>query len=243
MKIATFNISGGFYIGNEETEYLDRQAASKVDNKLLRDIIDIINRENIDVITFQEIITTDSVEYIKSIENATELKYSVAYELSPCNLVENTNCGLAVMSKYPIEEIKKGIFTNPNLSKTTSSGNTYYTYDKGWLSCKIENLSILTHHGFPYRRFNSSPEANPSVFDEFDNIIKEGKYDIVTGDFNANDFMTLMTYTSSKYKRAFNETTTVDNQKFDDILLYNERTCNKQIIKSFSDHYLLMIEI
>lgn len=243
MKIATFNISGGYYIGNELTEYLDRQAASKIDNKLLNDIIDIINRENIDVITFQEIITTSEVGYIESIANETSLKYYEFFELSPCNLVENTNCGLAIMSKYSIEEIKKGVFTNPCLAKTTSSGKTYYTYDKGWLSCKIEKLNVLTHHGFPFRRFNSTPEANKDVFQEFDNIIKDSKYDIVTGDFNANDFMALMPYTANKYKRVFNEITTVDNQKFDDILLHKELPCTKQIINSYSDHYLLLIEI
>ena len=35
FKIASFNISGGFYIGNEETEYLDREAVDSVDDKLI----------------------------------------------------------------------------------------------------------------------------------------------------------------------------------------------------------------
>ena len=42
LKIASFNISGGFYIGDESTEYLDREAVSSVDNKLLENIINYI---------------------------------------------------------------------------------------------------------------------------------------------------------------------------------------------------------
>ena len=30
LKVANFNISGGFYIGNEDNEYLDREAVDKV---------------------------------------------------------------------------------------------------------------------------------------------------------------------------------------------------------------------
>ena len=96
FKAANFNISGGFYIGNEDTEYLDRETVDNVDNKLLNQIIDTINNENIDVICFQEIITTKEVEYLESIANNTELKYYDYYELSECNIVKNTNCGIAI---------------------------------------------------------------------------------------------------------------------------------------------------
>ena len=34
LRVSNFNISGGFYIGNEDTEYLDRESASTVDNRL-----------------------------------------------------------------------------------------------------------------------------------------------------------------------------------------------------------------
>ena len=35
LKIASYNVSGGFYIGDESTEYLDREASDKIDNRLL----------------------------------------------------------------------------------------------------------------------------------------------------------------------------------------------------------------
>ena len=243
LKIATYNISGGFYCGDESQEYLDREAATSVDNKLLDEIIKTINEENIDIICFQEIITTKETKYIETIINKTNLKYHDSYEL-----VKDTNCGLAILSKYPITNSIKEVFTNPKLSKTTSSGNTYYTYDKGYLLSTInindENLNLLTHHGFPFRRFNSTPEQNPSVFQEFDNVINNLKPNIVTGDFNSENFMDLMNQTNKKYKRLFNEITTVDDKRFDDILLPKEQEyISKKIIKSLSDHFLLIVEI
>ena len=65
FKIASLNISGGFYIGSEEKEYLDRESVDAIDNKLLQQIINIINSEELDVICFQEIITTERIKYIQ----------------------------------------------------------------------------------------------------------------------------------------------------------------------------------
>ena len=248
LKIATFNISGGFYCGDESQEYLDREAATSVDNRLLNEIIDNINKENIDIICFQEIITTNEIKYIDTIVNKTNLKYYESYELSPCNLVKDTNCGLAILSKYPITKSIKELFTNPKLSKTTSSGNTYYTFDKGYLLISVDidgkELSILTHHGFPFRRFNSSPEQNPLVFQKFDNVINNLRPNIITGDFNAENFMDLMPNTNNTYYRLINKVTTVDDKKFDDILIPKDKQSNSQkIIKLLSDHFLVTIDI
>jgi endonuclease/exonuclease/phosphatase family metal-dependent hydrolase len=247
LKVANFNISGGFYIGNEDTEYLDRDAVDSIDNKLMEQIINIINSEQIDVICFQEIITTESIKYIKTIVDQTDLKFYETYELSECNIVKNTNCGLAILSKYPINCIKKDLFPNPNLSKTTSSGNTYYTYDKGYMICEIQKqdkkLKILTHHGFPYRRFNCSPEDNKQVFSFFDNVIDKYSPNIITGDFNAENFMSLMDKTSDKYKRTINNITTVDGKMFDDILLAKDIQFESKIVKLLSDHYVVVTDI
>ncbi len=247
LKIASYNVSGGFYIGDESTEYLDREASDKIDNKLLTELIDIINEEDIDILCLQEVITTESIGYIKQIQETTKLKNSEQFELSPCNLVKDTNCGLAILSKYPLSNTEKEIFTNPKLSKTTSSGNTYYTYDKGWLLTTIalnnETITILTHHGFPYRRFNSTPEANPNIFLEFDEIIKNNNIDVITGDFNADNFEKLMPYTKENYIRTINTITTVDDKKFDDILIKQNVEHNSKIKKSVSDHYMVITTI
>lgn len=247
MKIANLNISGGFYIGNEKTEYLDREAVSFVDSTLLEEVITTIKINDVDVMCFQEIITTESVGYIQNIVDHTELKSFIYFELSDCNIVKDTKCGIAILSKFPIDKVYKGLFTNPMLSKTTASGKTYYTYDKGYLGCEIKKgnkkLSILTHHGFPFRRFNSSPEQNQDIFNEFDEIISQHNCDIVTGDFNAENFMPMMPKTDKKYMRTINSITTTDGKKFDDILLLKNTKYTSQIIKLKSDHCMIITQM
>ncbi len=247
FKIASFNVSGGFYIGEEDTEYLDRTAAETADNKLLSQIIDVVNKENIDIICFQEIITTESVKYISTIIDKTDLKYYDCFELSNCNTVKDSNCGLAILSKFKLECLEKGLFPNPGLSKTTNSGNTYYTYDKGYMICQAQindsNIKILTHHGFPFRRFNSDPMSNRKIFEFFDDVIEQYNPDIITGDFNAENFMDIMIKTAKKYKRTINDVTTVDGKKFDDILVPKRVNCSKKIIKLLSDHYIIIDSI
>ena len=247
LKIANYNISGGFYIGNEDTEYLDRKAATGYDNKLLDQIINTIKEENIDVICFQEIITTDKIQYIQNIAKNTCLKYFDMFELSPCNIVKDTNCGLAILSKFPIKNTIKEFFPNPKLSKTTSSGNTYYTFDKGYMYSKIliqnKPISILTHHGFPYRRFNSTPESNVEVFNFFNDKIKDLRPEIITGDFNAENFMNLIKVLPNNYKRTINDITTVDGKSFDDILINKNFKYSSKIIKLLSDHFLIVTSI
>ena len=247
LKIANFNISGGFYIGNEDTEYLDREAVNSVDNKLLEQIIDTINTEDIDVICFQEIITTERIDYINKIASKTCLKFYDYFELSECNIVKDTNCGIAILSKFPIIDSIKQKFPNPGISKTTSSGKTYYLYDKGYMICTLRKddgeIKVLTHHGFPYRRFNSTPEANAKVFEFFDDVIQNNTPDIITGDFNADNFMKLLKNTSEKYKRTFDCVTTVDGKKFDDILIFKDIDCKTKIIKLLSDHFIIINEI
>ena len=247
IKVASFNISGGFYIGSEDNEYLDRKSASTIDNRFQNQIIDVINSEDIDVICFQEIITTEDVGYLKTIADQTNLKYYDSFELSHNNTVEGTDSGIAVFSKYPIKTIKKELFPNPKLAKTTSSGNTYYTFDKGYMIFNVDIhgnvLSMITHHGFPYRRFNSTLELNKPVFEFFDEVIEKYNADIVTGDFNAEDFMSLMPKTNKVYKRTIDDGTTVDGKKFDDILVHKDVNVSTKMIKLLSDHLIIIDNI
>lgn len=247
LKVASYNISGGFFRDDQSVDYLDREKANDIDLGMLDDVVRIINEENIDIICFQEIITTERIHYINKIIEKTSLEHEEHFELSPCNAVENTECGLAVLSKYPILDCVKQIFTNPRLSKTTSSGKTYYTFDKGFLMVKIKVndilVSVLTHHGFPFGRFNSAPEKHEEVFLEFDNYIKGYNPDIIAGDFNAENFMSMMPYTRRTYVKTINEATKDDGVKLDNILLKRGVEYSSKVIRSLSDHYVVIDKI
>lgn len=246
-RIASYNISGGFYDDDQSIDFFDKAKSDDIDLRLLNDTVKIINDEDIDVICFQEIITSERINYINRIMESTNLKYEEHFETSPCHLVENTEMGVAILSKYPIEDSIKKMFTNPRLSKTTSSGNTYYTFDKGLLISRINvngsYITILTHHGFPFRRFNSTPEENRDVFVEFDNYIKKYNPDVVTGDFNAENYIDMMDYTRDNYIKTIDGITTDDGKKFDNILLRGNFNYSSKIIKSLSDHFMVISDI
>lgn len=247
LKIATYNISGGFYEDDESVDFLDKKQAVSIDNRLLNDIVKNINDEDIDIICFQEIITTDEIKYIDMIVENTDLKYREHFELSPNHLIEGTDSGIAILSKYPIIDFKKNLFTNPKLSKTTSSGNTYYIFDKGYLMVTVDvnntPVKVMTHHGFPFRRFNSTPEENKNVFYEFDNIIKVLNPDIIASDFNAENFINMMEYADNNYKKIIDEVTTVVELKFDNILISKQTNFTSKIINSLSDHFIVIVEV
>lgn len=247
LKVATYNISGGFYEDDKSVDFFDKNTADDIDLRLLNDTVKIINDEKIDIICFQEIIITERIHYIDRIMENTDLKYSTYFETSPNTTIKDTFVGIAILSKYPIDNSYKQLFTNPRLSKTTSSGNTYYTFDKGLIISTIDirdgTIDILTHHGFPFRRFNSTPEDNESVFMEFDNIINEKKPDIVTGDFNAENFINMMPYTKNNYIKTIDEATTDDGKKFDNILIHNDLIYSAKVIESLSDHFIVITEV
>lgn len=245
LKIASYNISGGFYNDEDKTEYLDKESAISVDDRLLKQIIETINNEDIDVICFQEIITTERIQYIESICKSTKLKYYESYELSKNNIVKDTNCGIAVLSKYPLEVLKKELFPNPGLTKTTSSGKTYYLFDKGYMIVNImidgNKIKLLTHHGFPYGTFDSTAEENIQVFKFFDEVIKNNNPDIITGDFNVEDMMSLMNNTKNSYLRTVDKVTTVEGKKLDDILIHKDKgNYSSNVLKLLSDHFMVI---
>ena len=247
MKIATYNISGGFYIGDESTEYLDRPPAEKFDNKMLDEIIDVINQKDIDIICFQEIITTKKVKYIENIAKNTNLKYIDFIEIHDCNLVKNTRNGAAILSRFPILKTVKGFFPNPLLSKTTASGNTYHMYNKGYMISEIdinnEKVKIFNHHNFPFRRFNSAAHLNQEVFDHFNDVIKTFEPDCVVGDFNTEDYMELVEELRKNYSKTVNNVSTVDGKSFDEILVKKGMKTSLETMKLLSDHFLEIVTI
>lgn len=247
MKIATYNISGGFYIGDESTEYLDRAPAENFDNKMLSEVIDVINQKNIDIICFQEIITTKEVKYIETIVENTNLKNFDCFELHNCNLVKDTRNGLAILSKYPITKTVRGFFPNPLITKTTSSGKTYNLYNKGYMISEIDvngkKLQILNHHGFPFRRFNSAANLNQEVFNHFNDIIKTFKPDYIVGDFNTEDYTELTEELKNNYSKTVNSVSTVDGKSFDEVLVKNGVKTEVETMKLLSDHFLEIVKI
>ncbi len=130
MRIATWNI------GEDE-----RNEDGQVNIESYKEIVNQIEKEKIDVICFQEAITSPKekgiIEYIK---NNTKLKHIFKYELSESHINKNCKMGIAICSKYEINDIEKFLFDNPNIVYKPNNTTTYYSHDKGFLLCKIRKV-------------------------------------------------------------------------------------------------------
>lgn len=247
VKVATWNISGGVSKEVEGDVYFDQEKSDKIDDKFLNKIIEIINEKKIDIICFQEIITTEIVGCVQKIVKGTNLKFVETFELSECNLVENTDFGIAILSKFPILETDRYWFKNPKLTKTTKTGNIYYLYDKGAMCCRVkvdeEEMNIITNHGFPFRRFNSTPEENKDVYQGFSDFLAKYKNRIATGDFNAENPKELI-QELNKMNEVNDCVTTTDGMKFDKIYVEKKYQFRDfEIFEAYSDHFMLSVQI
>ena len=122
-----------------------------------------------------------------------------------------------------------------------------YLYDKGYmivdLTIEGKNIKLLNIHGFPYGTFDSTAEDNMQVFEFFDDVIERDNPDIITGDFNVEDMMSLMPKTNSNYIRTIDRETTVEGRKLDDILLHNDVKYSSNVLKLLSDHFMVITTI
>lgn len=251
MRISTWNIGSGININSYKEELFDITPALKPDDNIIDIIANQIIANKIDVIAMQEVITTESFNYVNKLSEKTWLKYHVSYENSPCHLVKNTMFGLAILSRYPIEIIKKQLFPNPRLTVTTTKG-IYSTHDKGYIIAKIdadEPFYISCTQFLPFHRFNVDILDYKSLFDEYqiNNLMNKT---ICVGDFNCIDGIDkiekVLDLLSKEYRPIFNEITTIDGKKCDNILVPKSVSVKKQgILKNdlSSDHYMCFVEI
>ena len=250
MKIATWNISAGINTNNYKGEFFDKEKELSPDDKCLNAISDIIREHNIDVIAVQEVVTTESFKYMSTLSQKTGLNYYETFENSPCHLIENANFGVAILSRFPIKLIKKQMFENPKLTKQTTKG-LYHTHDKGYLAVEIEcdnKFKVLSASLLPFHRFDRDIVDFKELFNEFQAFV-QGNNVFALGDFNAilgKECLQNVFDKLENYEFLFDEVTTIDNKKCDNIIL--PKTVNvldRYVVvrDDISDHFLCVAEI
>ena len=250
MKIATWNIGSGINTNDYVGEFFDKVPEANPDDKCMQIIAKQIIENEIDVIALQEVITTESFEYIEKLSKLTGLEFYATYENSPSHLIKNTMFGVAILSRYPIEVIKKEFFANPNLTKTTAKG-VYKTHDKGYMLVKIladEPFYVSNTHFLPFHRFDTEILEYAESFESFQedlikyNAIACGDYNVVEGAKKLKKLLGNLT----EFEFVFDEVSTVDDKKCDNILIPKKITKKSQkMIKNAdsSDHFMCIIEI
>ena len=255
MKIVTWNVNE--FVGI--TTDLDNQETTEtVDKANIEEMINILNENDFDIVCFQEYPAyVDGVEMIsKQITERTCLKYYYTYSTYDSFLFNGGRAGVAIFSKYEMFDKELTLFGNPDMTKTSSSGIVYHSFDKGIIKAKTEiqgkKYCIITGHAMAFSPFGKTEFDYPESYKPLEEIIMKHSGDnlIVAGDFNTEKLFDLMPNLRGIVKDIVNEPTTTDyfekRGAFQmDYILINKNLQNKQVFKidNFSDHYAVCAEI
>ena len=255
MKVATWNINECVGI----TCNLDNQkTVETINTKNIKEIVEKVNEYDFDVICFQEYPTyiNENESLTSELLSKTKLKYCETYDTYDSYLFKGGRVGVAIFSKYEIKCVFKTLFKNPNMIKHTSSGNTYYSFDKGIIKVVIkvseEEFTIITGHAMAFAPFDKTEFDYPESYRPLEELIIDCKEEnlIVLGDFNTEKLFDLIPKINGNVTDIVNSTTTknyYENRgevQMDYILINNKLRSNvKYKIDNFSDHYIIGVNI
>lgn len=237
MKISTWNIG-------EDERYED----CKLTMDSYKYIIDTIEKEEIDIVCLQEAITSsDTLPTIASyIQENTNLKYNIEYELSDSHINIGSKMGVAICSKYEISNYKLLPLENPHLIYQKDENTTYYSHDKGFILASINNLTIITGHCLPFHAFKKDILEYLFIYKKADKVFEElfqNHNVILCGDFNY-DNISIMFPNTMKYGRDCIHCPTRKDKQLDHFIISKNIKCqNSEVIENPFDHKLGIFEI
>ena len=136
--------------------------------------------------------------------------------------------------------------------KYSSSGNTYYSFDKGIIKVVIkvadEEYTFITGHAIAFAPFDKTEFDYPESYKPLEELIKRFKDSnlIVLGDFNSEKLFELIPKIKNNVVDIVNSPTTKDyyenrgEVQMDYILINNNlNSGGKYKIDNFSDHYII----
>ena len=255
MKFATWNINECVGI----TCNLDNQKTTdKININNIEEIINKINEYDFDIICFQEYPTyvDGKISLTDRILNETKLNYYAEKDTYDSYLFSGGRVGVAVFSKYKIIDTYYSLFDNPHMVKKSSSGNTYYSFDKGIIRATINkdstNYTIITGHAVAFAPFDKTEFDYPESYKPLEELIisnSDGNL-IVLGDFNTEKLFQIIPEIEGVVKDTINVPTTKDYYEkrgevhMDYIMINKNMKCtNNYKIDNFSDHYIMCSEL
>ena len=250
LKIATWNISCGIPLEWEFTKGIEKQNDYKKYG-LIDDVIEKINKENIDIIGLQESVNFRNREksFAQIISDNTDLKYYSTFEVSDCHLIENANIEEVVLSRFPIIKSENVMFENLKFTKKSNNGTIYKLFDDGFIISDIQindklTISFTTGHALAFQVFGKKPENYVQSYKILENSIKEhykrGNKMFVVGDYNSEHLLEMLPFLKDNFiNYVEGETYIVEKTSIDYILAEKDVIfLSKKKIKNKSDHYL-----
>jgi endonuclease/exonuclease/phosphatase family metal-dependent hydrolase len=215
-----------------------------------------------DILSLSEVHMEDAQgnsEMAKRISDELQLPHYRCYAQSPSHLDTSKYMGLAVLSKYPIEDYTPFLLPNPRLQVTRPDGSEWIMFDKGAQKFTYivegKRLTLLNLHYFPFHHFLRY--MNDSEFacirqELVDILLSDNRIPtIITGDFN-NKGLPLQSafpelFEHNLFRPAVIAKTTVvglTNEQFDHIL-YTPTTLHTDYgiaAPNYSNHYAVMAD-
>lgn len=246
MKIKTvqWNIGGG-YTRNQNS---DPRLASSYSKENLDHIIELLQKENPDIITLQEI-HEGGVSQTKMIAETLGLKCYVADSYDNSHLKEGCKISLAIISRFPITSHNFQFFLNPKL-KVNLEGKIVPSHDKGVTSVKITlekniGLIIKTLHLVPFKKTGVDPlsDSLKKVREDIEKKLMDKNACVLTqGDFNF-DQKSLKKFLPKILDKRTKEIlqdkpTTPKGRRYDHIIYRGLRMLDSKVISSvLTDHF------
>lgn len=198
MRIATWNIGGGFISSKQK---------HKFDTEDIGYFIDELKKIQPDIICFQEIHVSENNDQPKMIAKSLGFKFCEVESIANSHLKDGEKLSIAIISKYPIISSKFNLLLNPNLHSVWS-GKEVISHDKGFLEVKINyqsaDVRILSGHMVPFHKFDQNFLADElkEIRNQVDKTICREKIPTVIGaDMNFEDIHKLI---PNIFRQGFN---------------------------------------
>jgi endonuclease/exonuclease/phosphatase family metal-dependent hydrolase len=256
LRVIFENISGGLV------------TAGKVHGEMvfsrlsLKEYILYFKRQAPDILSLSEVHMEDengNSEMVKKIASELNLPYYKCYAQSPSHLDTDKYLGLAVLSKYDIEDYFSFLLPNPELQVIKPDKSRWIMFNKGaqklTLSVYGKRITIFNLHYFPfhhfYRRMNES-EFSHIRAGLVDILLSDNRTPtIITGDFNNKGLPLQIAFPElfecNRFRQAVSTNTTViglHDEQFDHIL-YTPATLAVEggfAEQNYSDHYAVIAD-
>jgi endonuclease/exonuclease/phosphatase family metal-dependent hydrolase len=244
MRIATWNIGGGFVLSNQKNEY---------DLEDINYFAGELKRVNPDIVCFQEIHVSEKNIQPKIIADSLGFQYIATHSIADSHLKDGEKISISMISRFPIVSSKFNALPNPNL-QFVWGGKPAFSNEKGFLDGIIDykgtRIKILSGHMFPFRKFgkNFLDDEFEGIRNKMEDIILDGKTPkIICADMNFDgEIEKLM---PNVFKNDFkcvlsNKPTTPKGRKFDKIIISREwGLSNSDIMRGKADHFLCFAEV
>jgi len=243
MRIATWNIGGGFVLSNK----------NKYDIENLNYFIGELKATNADIICFQEVHYSNNNDQAKIIANHLGFEYSKTHPLADSHLKDDEKLSVSVISKYPIISSEFNLLPNPNI-QFIWKGKKVLSHDKGFLNVIIDyngfDVEILSGHMVPFRKAGKDflDDEFKKIRDEIERIILSKKIPkIICADMNFNGDIKELIPAVFENNFSFilnNQPTTPKGRNYDKIVISKDwKFINSHIVKGKADHFLCVADV